>query len=490
MGTQASTAWRSELDDPEAFRAFAHRAVDLAADYLAEMSSRPVYGRVPDEVRERLMDAPMPEAGLDACGVLDAFAADVLPYPMGNGHPRFFGWVNSPPSPIGIVAELLAATMNPSCAGGDQAAVYLERATVRWLMELMTFPTEGSMGILVSGGSMASLTGLATARHWATRKDGVNDRADGLRGSSQLTMYVSTETHTTVVKAVELLGIGNQFVRSIGCDSTHRMDVEALDAAIVEDRNVGFRPFAVVGSAGTVSTGAIDPLDAIADVCARQDVWFHIDGAYGGPGILDERVADDFKGIERADSLAIDPHKWLCVPVECGCAMVRDGNLLRQTFSLVPPYVQVEEGKGIGGLPWYAEYGFQQTRGFRALKTWMTLAHAGRAGLSASIRRSNDLARVLAERIEAHPRLELVVPPTLSIVCFRYLPERSETSLDAFNKMLMEQIQADGQAFVTQAIVDGQFTLRANVLHPGTSESDLDALIEEVVRIGGTIERG
>jgi glutamate/tyrosine decarboxylase-like PLP-dependent enzyme len=303
-------------------------------------------------------------------------------------------------------------------------------------------------------------------------------------------MYVSTETHTTVVKAVELLGIGSQFVRSIGCDSNFRMDVEALETAIVEDRDAGFRPFAVVGSAGTVSTGAIDPLDAIADVCARQDVWFHIDGAYGGPGILDERVAGNFKGIERADSLAIDPHKWLCVPVECGCAMVRDGNLLRQTFSLVPPYVQVEEGKGIGGLPWYAEYGFQQTRGFRALKTWMTLAHAGRAGLSASIRRSNDLARVLAERIEAHPRLELVVPPTLSIVCFRYLPERSETSLDAFNKMLMEQIQADGQAFVTQAIVDGQFSLRANVLHPGTSESDLDALIEEVARIGGTIERG
>jgi glutamate/tyrosine decarboxylase-like PLP-dependent enzyme len=479
--------WHSELDDPEAFRAFAHEAVDVAADYLAALPERPVFQQMSPESRVNLLEAPLPTSGMSAGTVLDQFRSEIMPYPMGNGHPRFFGWVNSPPTAIGIVAELLAATMNPSCAGGDHAAIYLERVTVRWLMELMGFPAEGSMGILVSGGSMASLTGLATARQWASAGDGWNARREGAQGGAQVTMYVSSETHTTVIKAAELLGIGSQYVRIIAADADFRMDAVALEAAVIADRNAGYRPFAVVGSAGTVSTGSIDPLDAIADLCAEHGIWFHIDAAYGGPGILDGRVAPLYSGMERADSLAIDPHKWLSVPVECGCVFVRDGTLLRQTFSLVPPYVQVEEGKGFGGLPWYAEYGFQQSRGFRALKTWMSLAHAGREGIEQTIRRHNDLARYLAGRIESYPCLELVVAPQLSIVCFRYLPSSTGTGVldaNALNKTLMERVQASGEAFVTQAVLGDVFALRANVLHFSSTETDLDALVDVVVRNG------
>ncbi len=488
--TGTNIDWRSELDDPEAFRAFAHEAADLAADYLAGLPDRPVYRQMPPESRMDLLELPLPATGAPAAAVLDQFRAEILPYPMGNGHPRFFGWVNSPPTAIGIVAELLAATMNPSCAGGDHAAIYLERATVRWLMELMGYPTDGSMGILVSGGSMASLTGLATARQWASAQDGWDARRDGAHGGLQMSLYVSSETHTTVVKAAELLGIGSRYVRTVPADADFRMDIAALEAAVISDREAGYRPMAVVGSAGTVSTGAIDPLDAIADLCAEHGLWFHVDAAYGGPGVLDDRVAARFAGMERAHSLAIDPHKWLSVPVECGCVFVRDGDLLRQTFSLVPPYVQVEEGKGIGGLPWYAEYGFQQSRGFRALKTWMSLAHAGREGIAQTIRRHNDLARSLATRIDDHPRLELLVAPQLSIVCFRFTPEAADIETvdrNALNKTLMERVQASGDAFVTQAMLGDVFALRANVLHYATAEADLDALVEVVVRLGDAL---
>lgn len=488
--TETNINWHSELDDPDAFRAFAHEAVDLAADYLAALPDRPVYRQMPPQARMDLLEMPLPPTGTPAASVLDQFRSEILPHPMGNGHPRFFGWVNSPPTAIGIVAELLAATMNPSCAGGDHAAIYLERATVRWLMELMGYPTDGSLGILVSGGSMASLTGLATARQWASDHDGWNARQDGARGGAQMTLYVSSETHTTVVKAAELLGIGSQFVRFVPAGADFRMDVAALEAAVSADREAGLRPMAVVGSAGTVGTGAIDPLDAIADLCAEHGLWFHIDAAYGGPGVLDERVAARFAGLERADSVAIDPHKWLSVPVECGCVFVRDGALLRQTFSLVPPYVQVEEGKGFGGLPWYAEYGFQQSRGFRALKTWMSLAHAGRDGIAQTIRRHNDLARSLASRIDDHPRLQLLVAPELSIVCFHYLPAGADDEaidLNALNKTLMERVQASGEAFVTQAMLGSVFALRANVLHYATSETDLDALVDVIVRLGDAL---
>ncbi len=478
----------------EAFRSLGYRAVDLAAEHLAGIRERPVFTPMSPEERIELLEQPLPTIGIAPVTILEWFEQAVLPHPMGNGHPRFFGWANSPPSPIGVFADFVAAAMNPSCAGGDHAAIYVERAAVRWLMELVGFPTEGSMGLLVSGGSMASLTGLTAARHWAARQDGWDSRGDGLQESRPpLVLYLSSEGHTTMKKAAELLGLGGKYVRTLPVDSEFRMDMSALREAIAEDRAAGLRPFCVAASAGTVSTGAIDPMNDLVDLCAEEDLWLHIDGAIGAIAVLDPEIAPRFAGMERADSLSLDPHKWLSVPVECGCAMVRDGKLLRNTFSLVPPYVRTEEGKGIGGLPWYSEYGFQQSRGFRALKLWMTLLHLGRDGVADLVQRQNRLAKKLAGLVNAATDFERMAPVELSIVCFRYAPEElrgDDARLNALNKAIMEEVQSGGEVFVTQASLGGRFVLRANVFHYATIEEDLDALIEVVRRTGRSLADG
>ncbi len=477
--------------DPETFRQLGYRAVDMAADHLTGIRDRPVYRPMTPDQRAELLDQPLPREGQSPADILDRFAETVLPFPMGNGHPRFFGWVNSPPAHLSVIAELLAAAMDPSAAGGDHAAIYVERAAVRWLMGLVEFPTEGSMGILVSGGSMASLTCLAAARHRLALRHGWNDRRDGMSGEHPpLVVYLSSEAHTTLHKAVELLGLGTQSLRVIPVDDEFRIDVPALREAITADRAAGRLPFCVAASAGTVATGAIDPLDLLADVCAEEDLWFHVDGAYGAVGILDPDRHDRYAGMGRADSLAIDPHKWLSIPVECGCAIVRDGALLRDTFSLVPSYVRTEEGRGIGGLPWYSEYGFQQSRGFRALKLWMTMQHVGRDGYARLITRHNALARTLAAMVDAAPDLERLAPVELSIVCFRYRPDgmlSDNPSLDAMNKAIMEDVQTRGEAFITQAAIGGHFSLRANIIHYATNEDDLHALVEIVQATGARI---
>lgn len=477
--------------DPEEFRRLGYRAVDLALEHLQGMRERPVFRPMAPEEREALLARTLPEAGARPDAIFEQVQADVLPHPMGNGHPRFFGWVNSPPAPVGVLAELLAAAMDPSCAGGDHAAIYLERCAVRWLMELLGFPTEGSMGLLVSGGSMASLTGLAAARHWATAVDGWSVREEGLQGGRPpLTLYLSEEGHSCVRKAAELLGIGSAHARLVPVDGAYRMDAEALRAIVRADREAGRRPFCVATSAGTVNTGAIDPLDELADFCDEEGLWLHVDGAYGAAGVLDPAVAPRYRGLERARSVALDPHKWLNVPVECGCVLVRDGQLLRDAFSLVPPYLRTEEGKGFGGLPWFSEYGFQQSRGFRALKLWMTLQHAGRDGIAAHVARHNALARHLAALLDAAGDFERLAPVELSIVCFRYVPEvlrGDEERLNALNKAIMEAVQSEGETFVTSAVLRGTYALRACILHYATTREDVEALVEVVRRVGARL---
>lgn len=491
--TSADAAAIPPALDPEDFRRLGYRAVDLATEYLRQMRERPVFTPMTPAEREALLNQPLPEDGSPPEGVLGAFRETVLPHPMGNGHPRFFGWVNSPPAPLGVLAEFLAAALNPSCAGGDHAAIYLERCVVRWLMELVGFPTKGSMGILVSGGSMASLTCLAAARHRAAAANGWDVRAEGLQGRRPpLVLYVSEEGHSCIRKAAELLGLGGG-VHIIPVDDGFRMDVRALRAAVAADRAGGRHPFCVVASAGTVNTGAIDPLGELAGFCREEGIWLHVDGAYGAIGVLDRSLASRYAGLSRADSLALDPHKWLSVPVECGCVLVRDGTILREAFSLVPPYLRTEEGKGFGGLPWFSEYGFQQSRGFRALKVWMTLRHMGRCGVAALVSRHVALARRLASLVDAAPDLERVAPVELSVVCFRYVPRALRTDqawLDALNKALVEKVQAEGRAFLTGTSLRGRFALRACVLHYGTSEEDLEALVEEVRAAGASCLAG
>jgi glutamate/tyrosine decarboxylase-like PLP-dependent enzyme len=483
--TPAGTPARA-LDE---FRRLGYRAVDLAADYLAHTRERPVFTPMQPDERRALLEQPLPTAGTQADRLLDVVRDEIFVHPMGNGHPRFFGWVNSPPDPLGVLAELLAAALDPSCAGGDHAAIYVERCVVRWLMELVGFPVEGSMGLLVSGGSMASLTCLAAARQRAATRLGVAVRETGLHALPPLVLYRAEEGHTCIAKAVELLGLGREAMRTVRVDDGFRLDLDDLRAAVQADRAAGRYPFCVVASAGTVNTGSIDPLEALADFCAAEDLWLHVDGAYGALGILDPDLTARYAGMERADSLALDPHKWLSVPVECGCALVRDGALLRETFSLVPPYLRTDEGRGFGGLPWFSEYGFQQTRGFRALKLWIVLAAHGRDGLAARIARHNALARHLAALIEAAPDLELMAPVTLSIVVFRYRPPAvtAAQELDALNRALMEDVQAGGEAFITGTMIGGRAALRACILHYDTGEADVEALVDVVRQEGARL---
>lgn len=466
--------------DIDEFRRLGHRAVELAAGHLEALAAKPVFQRMDEAERAAIANSVLPRSSVSGEEILDFVSEHILPHPMGNGHPRFFGWVNSPPDPMGVLMELIAAASNPSCAGGDHAAIYLEHCVIRWLMELLGFPREGSYGLLVSGGSMASLTALAAARQQVFRDRGIDVRRQG-SGSLSLRLYASAETHTCVQKAVELSGLGSEAICWIETGADGRMRLDLLRSAILSEKERV--PFCVVGNAGTVARGAIDPLDGIADIAGEFRLWFHIDGAYGAVGRLDPKAAPMYRGMERADSIALDPHKWLQVPVECGCVLVRDAKLLRDTFSLVPQYVRTEPGKGIGNLPWFAEYGFQQTRGFRALKLWATLAHEGREKLAARISRHNELARYLEQRIEDTPDLELCSKGVLSIVCFRCHRSSAgndDLALNALNKEVMERMQSGGVAFITGATIGGRFVLRACILHHATTERDLDIMLDAV----------
>lgn len=473
--------------DPAEFRRLGHLSVNLAADYLAGIGAGPVFRPMAPAQRRRLSDQALAEHGTAPEQLLNEVAQDILPYAMGNGHPRFFGWVNSPPAPIGVIAELLAAAQGPSCDVGDIAALYLESAAVRWLAELVGYPPEAA-GLLVSGGSMATLTGLAAARQWLAETDGWDVRADGVGGApgGRPLIYLSSQTHSSVRKAVELLGLGSRSLREVPVGSYFRMDVKRLRSQVAADRAAGHRPFCVVASAGTTNTGAVDPFAGIADVCAEQDLWLHVDGAYGAVGALHPQLRGLYRGLDRASSLTIDPHKWLSVPVECGCVLVRDRELLRRTFSLVPPYLFLEEGKGIGGPPSYAEFGFQQTRGFRALKLWMTLQHAGRQGLTDLVVRHVALARELARMIEVAPDLELAAPVELSVVCFRYVGDGGldAAGLDALNRAVEVLVQDDGRTFLTSTVIDGRFVLRASVLHHSTTIDHVRGLLDVVRELG------
>jgi aromatic-L-amino-acid decarboxylase len=467
--------WEWSADE---IRRIGYRVVDMIAEHLTTLPEKPVFRPFPPELAAKYLDSKPPESGQEADDILATFARDIEPYPFGNGHPRFYGWVNSPPIVLGIFAEALAAAMNPSCAGGNHAAIYVEREAINWFKQIVGFPAE-SMGLLVSGGSIAALTGLAVARQ---AQCGFDIRTKGVQGTSaRLRFYRTDEGHGCHQKALELMGIGSENLRSVGHDRALRMIVSALDSAIREDRENGNVPIAVIASAGTVNTGAIDPLEEIAEVCAQHNVWLHVDGAYGVPAILTAQYAKQLSALSRADSIALDPHKWLYVPVEAGVVLVRDARHMRATFSLVPPYLQTDgKTEGVGGLPWFSEYGFQQTRGFRALKIWMALRYHGLSGYCSSIQRDIRLAERLATSLRTRGDFEVFEPQSLSIVCFRYAPAKLRNNsqmIDDLNKVILEKVQLGGQAFLSSTVLHGRFWLRACIINPRTCEEDLDQLV-------------
>jgi glutamate/tyrosine decarboxylase-like PLP-dependent enzyme len=460
---------------PEEFRQLGYRIVDMLAERLAAVRDMPVRQPVPLELREKLMHEPLPAEGAEPSQLIDRVVEEVLAYPMGNNSPRFFAWVNSPSAPLAWLADLLAAAHNASVAGGDHAATYVEHGVLNWLKTIMGYP-QGSMGLLASGGSVANISALAVMRHV---KSTGNMRAQGFNGgAAPMVVYTSTQGHSCITKAVELLGIGHEYLRKIPTDSEYRFDVPKLRAQIAADRAAGLRPVCVVASAGTVNTGAIDPLDELADLCEQQGLWFHIDGAYGGLGILAEQTRDMFKGIERADSLAVDPHKWMYVPVECGCVFVRDPQAMRDTFSVMPPYLRDDRA-----LPWFSEFGVQQTRGFKALKLWLMLQQIGENGYRELITHDVAMAHALQTKIRARDDFQLIAAGPLSVTCFRYAPQGVEDVV-TLNKQLVTKVQSEGQAFLTGTELDGAYALRACIVNFRTTEADLDRLLEVIADAG------
>jgi aromatic-L-amino-acid decarboxylase len=468
-------SWEWSADE---VRRVGYRVVDLIAEHLATLRSKPVFQPFPPELAERYLNSEPPEPGQEVDEILATFAREIEPYPFGNGHPCFWGWVNPPPTILGIFAEALAASMNPSCAGGNHAAIYVEREVINWFRQIIGFPPE-AMGLLVSGGSIAALTGLAVARHVHC---GYDVRTKGVQGSSaRLRFYRTAQGHGCHQKAIELLGIGSENLCIVEHDRSLRMIPAALDAAIREDLGSGFRPVAVMASAGTVNTGAIDPLGEIADVCAEHRVWLHVDGAYGAPAILTAQYAKELSALARADSLALDPHKWLYVPVEAGLVLVRNAQHMRATFSLVPPYLQTDgKVEGVGGLPWFSEYGYQQTRGFRALKVWMALRYHGLDGYKNLIKHDIMLATRLVESLRAAADFEVFEPQSLSIICFRYTPlnlRGDRVAMNAANRAILEKVQLAGRIFLSSTIIEGEFWLRACIVNPGSTVQDVDTIL-------------
>ncbi|HLX56474.1 MAG TPA: pyridoxal-dependent decarboxylase [Ktedonobacteraceae bacterium] len=482
---QEGTGYESGLSFEEAsLKRFGYQVSDEVAEYLSTVRERPVWKQIPGEVREMIRTQELPEQGFPFEDTLAFLRELILPYPQGNGHPAFAGWINSAPAHAAVLIKPLVAAMNPNCGIGDHAGQELERRVVQWVMELCGFPVADSAGVFVSGGSEANFTCLQAARYWAAQADGWDVRKEGMQGSRPpYVLYQSDQGHFSVRRSVEAMGLGSDAIHIIPTTPTYQMDVEQLSQRIRQDLNVGQRPFCVVATAGTVESGAIDSLDELADLCEEQDIWLHVDGAYGSFGILDERVAMLFEGMKRVDSLATDQHKWLSVPIDCGCALVRHGTLLRDTFRLTPAGQDEHE-------VWMSEYTMQRTRRFRALDVWSVVRTAGRAGLARAIANNNDMARLLARMVSAEPDLELVSSGPLSIVRFRYAPPAlydDPLTLDRLNKELALEVQRRGKTLLTSTYFQGKVALRACIVNYMTCASDILTMVEEVIDTGASL---
>jgi aromatic-L-amino-acid/L-tryptophan decarboxylase len=465
---------------PQELRRLGGLAVDAVAAHREGLAGRPVFGKVGESAS--VFDEPLPEIGMPADELIAFVRAEILSRPFGNSHPRFFGFINATADPLGTIADYLAAAMNPNCWGGDHAGVHIEDRVIHWLAEgLGLHPT--AEGILTSGGSMANFTALAAARRAVCAE--VRER--GLPHEARLVVYASSQAHNCVDKAVDLLGFGTGQLRKLPVDDRFRLRMEGLRQAVAADRRAGLRPAIVVGNAGTVNTGAIDPLEEIADFCHGEGLWFHADGAYGAMAALSPRLRPLFRGLERADSVAADPHKWLYVPFEAGAALVREPGRLADAFRRPAEYLVQDGESPFPGPVAFNERGPELSRGFKALKVWMGFKKHGRQGFAAAIERDVDLARFLADEVDRRPDFEKLGEPVLSIANFRYRPEAallSEEALAVLNRKIVNRLVGDGSFFLAPTLLEGKTSMRVAIVNFRTRESDLVALLDEAARIG------
>ncbi len=470
------------------FREIGHRLVDQIADRLAGIPrGRVTPGESPVDVRRVLgADRPLPLDGADANRLLEEATTLLFDHSLFNGHPRFFGYITSSPAPIGMFGDFLAAALNQNAGAWQLAplATEIEGQTVRWIADLIGFPASCG-GLLVSGGNMANLVCFLAAR--AARAGG-KVRSEGLGGRERrLLVYASTETHTWIQKAADMSGLGTDAIRWIATDRQQQMDTSALRRQIDDDLRQGYQPFLVVGTAGSVSTGVVDPLSDIAAICREYELWFHVDGAYGGLAAQVPGVPEALQGLNAADSVAVDPHKWLYAPLEAGCVLVRDARTLRDAFSYHPAYYHFGD-EAVN----YFDYGPQNSRGFRALKVWLALRQVGRAGYLKMMADDILLAKHLHRLVEAHPDFE-ATSQNLSITTFRYVPRdlrsRAGTEdvaqyLGQLNQRLLTALEKSGEAFLSNAVVDGKFVLRACIVNFHTTLGDIEAMPALLSRLG------
>ena len=485
---------------PEEFRAAGHQLIDRIAEFLRSVPQRPVTpAEAPNVVRDLLGAAAqsLPEQGRPPERLLEEAADLLFEHSLLSGHPRFWGYIYSSAAPVGALGDLLAAAVNPNLGAWNLSPIgtEIEAQTIRWIAELIGYPADCG-GVLVSGGNMANMVPFLVARKarasWDVSAEGLLGSEPARGSRPQLRVYCSAETHTWIHKATDLFGLGTNSIRWIPTDGEFRMDTAALRKRIDEDARHGDLPFLVVGAAGSVSTGAVDPLPELAAICRERGLWFHVDGAYGAVAAALPGASADLRGLSEADSVAVDPHKWLYAALEAGCVLVRNPELLRKTFSYRPPYYHLT-AHADGDVTNYFEYGMQNSRGFRALKVWLALRQVGREGYVRMISDDIELARALYQAAGAHPELEAFTLG-LSIATFRYVPRdlkpRSgadaevEEYLNRLNTELLTRLQQSGEAFVTNAVIKGRFVLRACIVNFRTTLDDVQALPGIVARIG------
>ncbi|MBS1820658.1 MAG: aminotransferase class V-fold PLP-dependent enzyme [Acidobacteria bacterium] len=456
-------------------RALAHRMVDGAFYHIVGRREQPVWQKPSDAVRKAIGGEEVPRAGEGAAAAYESFLNNVLPYAIGNTHPRFWGWVMGGGDAVGMMAEMLAAAMNPNVGGFDDSATLVEEQVVRWMAELMGMPA-GTSGVLMSGGTMANLVGLNVGRF---ARSGFDVRGEGMRGGPELRVYCSTETHSWLKKSMELMGMGRSSLHAVGVDAIHRMKIDELKAAIAADRAAGLKPLCAVATAGTVNTGAVDDLTVIADICQAEGMWFHVDGAFGAPAYWSEKLRPIVRGMERADSLAFDLHKWGYMPYDIGCVLVRDAEAHKAAFASGASYLTaMDRGPVADGLR-FADRNVELSRGFRALKAWMSLKAHGVDALTALIEQNVEQARYLVQLIEQSDALELAAEAPLNIVCFRY-----RVANDDENKEILMRLQESGLAVPSGTVISGRFAIRVAHTNHRTRREDFDLLVEAVERIG------
>jgi len=469
--------------DPENwddFRTLGHQLIDDMVEYLKNIGDKPAWQPIPNEVKAGLQK-PIPLQPSNIFDIYSEFKQNILPYHGGNIHPSYYAWVQGTGTPMGAFADLLAGMMNANVTIGDQSAMYVDKQVINWCKQLMNYPAKGS-GMLVSGGSIANITALIVARNTVI----ANSKTKGVYvAEGKLTAYCSSETHNCINKAAEVIGIGNEQLRKIPVNEDFEIDVDALIAKLDEDKANGFVPFCIIGNAGTVNTGAIDPLDKLLKIARNENIWLHIDGAFGALAKLVPAYSEKLKAIEQADSVAFDLHKWMYMQYEVGCVLFKDAASHRAAFANAVNYLTAHDRGIAAGPETLSNYGMELSRGFKALKVWMSLKEHGVDKYAAMIAQNIDQAFYLGEQVKRHPELELLTAVTMNLACYRYNPGNlGNDQLNILNRELLMRMQERGIAVPSNTLLHGKYAIRAAITNHRTRRVHLDQMVAATIEIG------